>query len=65
MADSAARSAAGRPETHPHLRIPADKPKLFNQIDSQSRLFFVLNKHLPTGIRDGILVNHMDIKVTK
>lgn len=45
--------------------ILAEKPKLFNQIDAQSRFFFFLNKHLPTGIRDGILVNHMDIKVPK
>lgn len=41
--------------------VLADKPKLFNQVDRMSSLFFFLNQHLPTSIRDRILLNHMRI----
>ena len=42
--------------------VLADKPKLFNQVDTMSSLFFFLNQHLPTRVRDAILLNHMGIK---
>jgi short-subunit dehydrogenase len=42
--------------------VLADKPKLFNQVDRMSSLFFFLNQHLPTSIRDRILLHHMRIK---
>lgn len=40
----------------------AEKPKLFNQVDTMSSIFFFLNQHLPTKVRDRILLNHMRIK---
>lgn len=40
----------------------AEKPKLFNQVDTMSSVFFFLNQHLPTKVRDRILLNHMRIK---
>ena len=42
--------------------VLSDNPALFNQVDSMSRLFFFLNQHLPTRLRDAILLNHMRIK---
>ncbi|MCN9242357.1 SDR family NAD(P)-dependent oxidoreductase [Streptomyces sp. RY43-2] len=42
--------------------VLADKPKLFNQVDTMSSLFFFLNQHLPTRVRDAILLNHMGIR---
>lgn len=42
--------------------ILAENPKLFNQVDTMSSIFFFLNQHLPTKIRDTILLNHMRIK---
>ncbi len=39
----------------------AEKPKLFNQVDTMSSIFFFLNQHLPTKVRDRILLNHMRI----
>ncbi|MGM9463074.1 SDR family NAD(P)-dependent oxidoreductase [Streptomyces murinus] len=42
--------------------VLADKPKLFNQVDTMSSLFFFLNQHLPTKVRDAILLNHMGIR---
>jgi short-subunit dehydrogenase len=42
--------------------VLAPKPKLFNQVDRMSSLFFFLNQHLPTKVRDAILLNHMRIK---
>jgi short-subunit dehydrogenase len=41
--------------------VLAEKPKLFNQVDVMSSVFFFLNQHLPTRIRDAILLNHMRI----
>ena len=43
--------------------VLAEKTPLFNQIDFQSKFFLWLNNVLPRGIRDAILVNHMNIKV--
>ena len=42
--------------------VLAPKPKLFNQVDTMSSLFFFLNQHLPTKVRDRILLSHMRIK---
>jgi short-subunit dehydrogenase len=42
--------------------VLARKPKLFNQVDRTSALFFFLNRHLPTRVRDAILLRHMGIK---
>ena len=39
----------------------AEKPKLFNLVDTMSSIFFFLNQHLPTKVRDRILLNHMRI----
>ena len=41
--------------------VLAEKPKLFNQVDTMSSIFFFLNQHLPTAIRDRILLRHMRI----
>jgi hypothetical protein len=41
--------------------VLAEKPKLFNQVDVMSSVFFFLNQHLPTTIRAAILLNHMRI----
>jgi short-subunit dehydrogenase len=43
--------------------VLADRPKLHNQVDFMSSFFLFLNWILPKGIRDMILLNHMDIKV--
>jgi short-subunit dehydrogenase len=43
--------------------VLADSPKLHNQVDFMSSFFLFLNWILPKGIRDMILLNHMDIKV--
>ena len=43
--------------------INKDKFKGFYQVDFMSSFFLLLNKFLPMRIRDGILLNHMDIKV--
>jgi short-subunit dehydrogenase len=43
--------------------VTARKPALFNQIDFSSSFLLWINKFLPTGLRDSILVNYMDIKV--
>lgn len=45
--------------------IMARKMPFFNQIDRQSKFFLRLNQFLPRGLRDRILVNHMNIKVNK
>jgi short-subunit dehydrogenase len=42
--------------------VLADSPKLHNQVDFMSSFFLFLNWILPKGIRDMILLNHMDIK---
>ncbi|MCL2542552.1 MAG: SDR family NAD(P)-dependent oxidoreductase [Nocardioidaceae bacterium] len=42
--------------------VLSDKPALFNQVDRMSTLFFFLNQHLPTRVRDAILLNHMRIR---
>jgi short-subunit dehydrogenase len=41
----------------------SDTPKLHNQVDFMSSFFLFLNWILPKGLRDMILLNHMDIKV--
>ncbi|MBO0842703.1 MAG: SDR family NAD(P)-dependent oxidoreductase [Nocardioides sp.] len=41
--------------------VLAEKPRLFNQVDTMSSIFFFLNQHLPTKVRDKILLNHMRI----
>ncbi len=43
--------------------VLADTPKLHNQVDFMSSFFLFLNWILPKGLRDMILLNHMDIKV--
>jgi short-subunit dehydrogenase len=43
--------------------IEAQSPAVFNQIDSMSSFFLMLNQVLPRSLRDAILVNHMRIKV--
>lgn len=42
--------------------VLADSPKLFNQVDTMSSIFFILNQYLPLKARDAILLNHMRIK---
>lgn len=42
--------------------VLADNPKLFNQVDAMSSLFFVLNQYLPARAKDEILLRHMRIK---
>jgi short-subunit dehydrogenase len=42
--------------------VLAEQPRLFNQVDRMSSLFFFLNQHLPTSLRDRILLNHMRIR---
>ncbi|PKN32848.1 MAG: short-chain dehydrogenase [Deltaproteobacteria bacterium HGW-Deltaproteobacteria-19] len=39
-----------------------DRPAFHNQVDFMSTLFLFLNRILPVGVRDAILLNHMDIK---
>ncbi len=43
--------------------INAKNPKLFNQVDFKSRVFLGINKLLPQGMKDAILLRTMDIKV--
>jgi len=43
--------------------VLAETPKLHNQVDFMSSFFLFLNWILPKGLRDMILLNHMDIKV--
>ena len=43
--------------------VLANSPKLHNQVDFMSSFFLFLNWILPKGLRDMILLNHMDIKV--
>jgi short-subunit dehydrogenase len=43
--------------------VRSEKPSLYNSIDTMSGVFQFLNRILPTRVRDGILINHMDIKV--
>jgi short-subunit dehydrogenase len=45
--------------------IQSENPRLFTQIDFKSRAFLLLNKVLPRGMRDAILLAQMDIKVKK
>ena len=42
--------------------VLADQPCLHNQVDFMSSFFLFLNWILPKGLRDMILLNHMDIK---
>lgn len=42
--------------------VLADNPRLFNQVDTMSSVFFFLNQHLPTKLRDAILLSHMRIR---
>jgi len=43
--------------------IRAKNPKLFNQVDFKSRVFLSINKLLPQGIKDAMLLRTMDIRV--
>jgi NAD(P)-dependent dehydrogenase (short-subunit alcohol dehydrogenase family) len=43
--------------------LKGDRLKMHNQIDFKSRFFMKLNRVLPTGLRDKILLAQMDIKV--
>lgn len=43
--------------------IHAKKVKMHYQVDTMSSVFLFLNRILPAKVRDGILINHMDIKV--
>lgn len=43
--------------------ITAAKAPFYNQIDFQSKFFLWLNRFIPGGLRDAILVSHMDIKI--
>lgn len=43
--------------------INSGNPKLFNQIDFKSKVFLSLNKFLPQGMKDAILLRQMDIRV--
>jgi short-subunit dehydrogenase len=43
--------------------INAKNPKLFNQVDFKSRVFLSINKLLPQGIKDAMLLRTMDIRV--
>lgn len=42
--------------------VRQDRPAFHNQVDFMSTLFLFLNRILPVGVRDAILLNHMDIK---
>ena len=42
--------------------INSKKPKLNNQVEFKSSAFILLNRVLPTRVRDEILLNHMGIK---
>ena len=43
--------------------VLSENPKLRNQVDTTSTFFLLLNRFLPKGIRDAILLRHMDIRV--
>ena len=43
--------------------VLSENPSMLNQVDFMSSVFLVLNRFLPRGLRDAILLNHMDIKV--
>jgi short-subunit dehydrogenase len=43
--------------------IRTASPKLHNQIDAKSRLLLTLNRFLPQGLRDAILLRQMDIRL--
>ena len=43
--------------------INAKNPKLFNQVDFKSKVFLGINKLLPQGMKDAILLRTMDIRV--
>ena len=43
--------------------INAKNPKLFSQVDFKSRVFLSINKFLPQGIKDAMLLRTMDIRV--
>ncbi len=43
--------------------VHSSRPPVFNQVDTMSSVFLFLNRILPMRVRDGILINHMDIKV--
>jgi len=43
--------------------ITAKNPKLFNQVDFKSKVFLGINKLLPQGMKDAILLRTMDIRV--
>ena len=42
--------------------VEADKPPLFTRLAFRDSFFIIINKWLPTGVRDAILVNFMKIK---
>jgi NAD(P)-dependent dehydrogenase (short-subunit alcohol dehydrogenase family) len=42
--------------------VRSDRPSFHNQVDVMSSIFLFLNRILPVGVRDAILLNHMDIK---
>jgi len=42
--------------------IHQDRPAFHNQVDFKSTVFLFLNRFLPVGLRDRILLNHMDIR---
>jgi len=44
--------------------IKKKKIRRFNQVDFMSTFFLFINRFLPSKIRDRILINHMDIKVS-
>ena len=41
--------------------VEARNPKLHNQVDTMSTMFMALNRFLPHGVKDSILLHHMDI----
>ena len=43
--------------------INAKNPKLFNQVDFKSKVFLSINKLLPQGMKDAMLLRTMDIRV--
>jgi len=42
--------------------MKSENPRLFNQLDFRSTVFLLLNRFLPTSIRDAILLSQMDIR---
>lgn len=43
--------------------VTSENPKIFNQIDAGSGFLQMINRFLPTNVRDKILVSYMHIKV--